>query len=64
MNMAKLHDQKYYLKMCARMVEEIKKLAPIEENRPLFVHLRKKAAKYLRKAQAFEKIRPSADRIV
>jgi len=47
-----LHDQKYYLKLVARCLEEIKKTPQDQGLR--FLYLKNKAKKYLAKAREFE----------
>ena len=48
----KKHDQQYYLKLCARALQEIRMTPPDQGAR--FLMLKKKAQKYLKKAKEFE----------
>lgn len=53
----KRRSQKYYLKMCARCLEEIQTLQG--KNPVRFLLLKKKAQKYLQKAKEFEVALPT-----
>lgn len=57
--MSKKHDQRYYLKRVADILEEIKRTPG---DQPLvFLRLKKKAQKYLAKAKEFENPSPASE---
>lgn len=58
--MAKKHNQKYYMELCQKALQEIMKTPKSEPER--FKILQKKAEKYLKRAKSFESSRQSTEK--